>query len=143
MASASNDILACWPQTAKADHRGNKPNQPRQAWAPINPYRAHVRLRRNEDSACFQMQENQDEQVAKASLRHDLLRVEVTLPHGFRMTFNELVSVARSAFRTDVVSVTLEDNLHSVASDRLDSELLQLAEDPRVSPRIVLRQLED
>ncbi len=98
--------------------------------------------RRDEDSACFQMQEDQDKQIAKASLRHDLLGVEVALPHGFSMALDELVPGARTAFGADIVAVSLEDVFHSVASHRLDSELLQLAENPCVAPRIVLRQLE-
>ncbi len=99
--------------------------------------------RRDEDSACFQMQENQDKQIAKAGLRHDLLGVKVALPHGLRMSFNEFGPCARSTFGADIVAVSLEDVFHSIASDRLDSELLQLAENPCVAPRIVLRQLED
>ena len=102
-----------------------------------------VTRRRDKDSACFQMQEDQDEQIAKASLRHDLLGVEVTLPHGFGMPLNKLIPRARSTFGADVVAVSLEDIFHGIASYRLDSELLQLAENPCVAPRVVLRQLED
>ncbi len=88
------------------------------------------------------MQENQYKHRATQFL-NNLLRVEITLPHGFGMAFNELVPGARTAFGADAVAVSLEDVFHSVASHRLDSEFFQLADNPCVTPRVVLRQLEN
>ena len=58
------------------------------------------------------------------------------------MNFQKLIPGAGSAFRPRFKSTTQQNVLDRVSSDRLDAELSQFSENPRVAPAVVFRQLE-
>ncbi len=89
------------------------------------------------------MEKYEHEDVTESRLGNDLFGEEVALPHGLCVTGDKLIPPTRATFRASFIAVAFEDVLHSVAGHGFDTNLLEFAEDARVTPRIILRQLED
>ena len=92
---------------------------------------------------CFDVEKDQNKDVAEPSFGKDLLRKEIALPHRFSVSLKKLVPSSWSAIRTDVVTVAFENGLDRVASDGLNSQFAKFSEDPAISPAIVLCQFQD
>jgi hypothetical protein len=99
--------------------------------------------RRDEDSARFDVNEDEHEDISKSRLGNDLLREEVALPQRFGMPKHEFVPSSRTTFLTDVLTIPFENRFNCVPSNGSDAELSKFTKNSGVSPTVILCQFED
>ena len=102
-----------------------------------------VRRRRDEHSTSLNVEEHKNEHVPQSGLRDYLLREKVALPHGRRVTFQELIPGAWATLRSRFVAVAFQDVLHSISSHRLDAKLLEFAKNPGVTPSGIFSEFQN
>ena len=85
--------------------------------------------RSNKNAARYDVQEHEQEQIAKAFDRQNVLGEEITLPQRGGVYLEKLIPRGGTAFRSRVKPVFLEDVLNRILRNCLDS---QFAELPRI-----------
>ena len=102
-----------------------------------------VGRRRNIDSTSFDVDEDQNKDIAKPRFRDDLLRKEIALPQRLRMSSHKLIPSSRTTFRPNIKAVTFQNRFDRIASNRRDTEFPKFAKNSGVSPTVVLSKLEN
>ncbi len=103
----------------------------------------HIGGWRDIDLSRLDVKKDKNEDVTKTRLGHDFFREEVTLLHGSGVTFDELIPSTRTAFRTDVKPVSLEEVLDGVAGHGFNAKFLEFTENPTVAPACLLCQFQN
>ena len=102
-----------------------------------------IRRRRDEHATCLNVQKYENKDITEAGSRDNLLRKEIALPHGRRVTFQELIPGAWATLRSRFVAVAFHDVLHSISSHRLDAKLLEFAKNPGVTPSGIFSEFQN
>ena len=91
----------------------------------------------------FDIEKDSNKDVSKSRFRNDLLREEIALPHGFRVTFQDFAPRSRATSRTGFIAVTFQDIFDRVSRHGLDAQFSQFAKDASVAPRIIFGEFQD